>query len=201
MTSKKTAVKRLKLNKSQDPDCMLAEHFIYADSDILYQYLCDYYNKIFQLGYTPPTLSKSTIIPLVKSYKKSLSDANNYCDISLIPILTKILELLILSTCPTLKNLNKSQFGFTEETSTLHAAFTIKETINNYNKLNSAVYICSLDAEKAFDSCNWEILFNKLKEKSIPLNIIKILTSLYQNGTVSVVSWSYTMENNHTASA
>ena len=44
--------------------------------------------------------------------------------------------------------------------------------------------MCSLDAEKAFDSCNWDILFNKLiKEKHIPLRVVKVLSSLYEKGT------------------
>lgn len=48
--------------------------------------------------------------------------------------------------------------------------------------------MCSLDAEKAFDSCNWDILFKKLlEEKKISLQIVKILSSLYKKGTATVL--------------
>ena len=48
--------------------------------------------------------------------------------------------------------------------------------------------MCSLDAEKAFDSCNWSILFEKLfYEKGIPLPVINFLKSLYVNGTYQVL--------------
>ena len=52
----------------------------------------------------------------------------------------------------------------------------------------SPVYICGLDAEKAFDSCNWSILFEKLYyEKNIPLPVVNVLRSLYANGTYQVL--------------
>ena len=51
----------------------------------------------------------------------------------------------------------------------------------------SSIYMCSLDAEKAFDSYNWKILFQKLYyEKGIPLPVVNILRSLYEKGSYSV---------------
>ena len=70
---------------------------------------------------------------------------------------------------------------------TLHAEFLIRETINYYNKNGSPVYICGLDAEKAFDSCNWDILFEKLYfKKNIPLSIVNVIKSLYSKSSSRV---------------
>jgi hypothetical protein len=124
----------------------------------------------------------------VKSYRKSLSDANNYRGISLIPIVTKLLETVILQKCPILAEAYNTQYGFKNMSSTLHAEFIVQETIKHYNNKGSPVYICSLDAEKAFDSCNWSSLFTKLSiDKQLPSAVIKILHSLYQNGCACVI--------------
>ena len=69
----------------------------------------------------------------------------------------------------------------------LHAEYVVSETIKYYTQKKSTVYLCSLDAEKAFDSCNWDILFSKLQqEKGIPLRVTKVLSSLYQQGSAKV---------------
>ena len=132
-------------------------------------------------------MSKSTIHPLVKSYLKSLSSSDNYRGISIIPILTKLLEYIILIKCPELTKSQNLQFGYKEQSSTLHAEFLIAETIRYYNSMNSPVYVCSLDAEKAFDSCNWGRLFEKLFfDKGIPLPIVNVIKSLYSNSSAKV---------------
>ena len=44
-----------------------------------------------------------------------------------------------------------------------------------------------MDAEKAFDSCNWGILFEKLYyKKNIPLSIVNVIKSLYVKGSARV---------------
>ena len=184
----KKAINLLKRNKSNDPTDIFAEHFIYSNCEVLYKWLADLFNHMFKFGIVPKELSISTVIPLVKSYKKSLSDPNNYRGISLIPILTKLLETLIILKCPQITYHSANQFGFKAKSSTVHAAYTVKETIKYYNKRNSPVFICSLDAEKAFDSCNWNILFSKLTEKEkLPLPVVSVLQQLYTTSSASVV--------------
>ena len=102
-------------------------------------YLCDLYTNSFTEGDTPECLSLTTLLPFVKSYKKSLKSANNYRGISLIPILTKILEYIILQKCPELTASHLSQFGFKTHSSTQHAEFLISETIKDYNRKGSNV--------------------------------------------------------------
>ena len=75
------------------------------------------------------------IIPLVKSYKKSLNGPKNYREISIIPIFTKLLEYIILMFHPEIMDSHSNQFGFKSNSSTLHAEFIISETIKYYNNL------------------------------------------------------------------
>ena len=98
------------------------------------------------------------------------------------------MEYLILQKCPGITHSHNLQFGFKNNSSTLHAKFIISETVKYYNHRKSPVYMCSLDAEKAFDSCNWDVLFDKLlNEKKIPLRIVMLLASLYKKGSANVL--------------
>ena len=136
----------------------------------------NFYNSIFKTQCTPESLSKSIITPFVKSYKKTLKSFNNY---SIIPIFTKILEYIILLKCPRITESHHLQYRYKELSSTFHAEFLIKETIQYYNKNNSPIYICGLDAEKAFDSCNWDIL--------LPLSVTNVIKSLDKNSSAKVL--------------
>ena len=117
---------------------------------------------------------------------KPLNSGNNYRGISLLPIITKILELIILERCPVMTKHINSQFGFTAASSSLHAEVVIRDTLRYYNNNDTPIYMCSLDAEKAFDCCNWFTLFSKLAEKDIPTSIITFLIKLYRNGSAHV---------------
>ena len=140
-------------NKSFDPHNIKAEHYKYASSK-LYQILATITNNIMQSQELPTELTTSIMIPLVISFRKPLHDWNNYRGISLTPITTKIIEKTILNKCPNIKQHNHMQFGFAENSSTIQAELFIKDTIQKYNSEGSPIYLCSLDAEKAFDTCN-----------------------------------------------
>ena len=101
--------------------------------------------------------------------------------------MTKIVETIILQKCLQIKDHDLSQFGFASRSSTLHAEFLIQDTIKYYNSKDTPIYVCSLDAEKAFDPCNWLKLFHKLiNEKNIPTTVIKLLFKLYLNGEAKI---------------
>ena len=51
------------------------------------------------------------------------------------------------------------QFGFKKEHTTDMCIYLLKETIERYKRLGSCVYtICFIDASKAFDRVNHEVL-------------------------------------------
>ena len=173
-------------DKTYDPHDLKAEHFKYAPTK-LHQTLATLTNRIMKSQELPYSLSTSIIIPLAKSYQKPLHDGNNYRGISLTPITTKIIEKTILNKCPNIKHHNNMQFGFSKNSSTIHAELFIKETIQKYNTEHTPIYLLSLDAEKAFDTCNWLKLFTHLYEKSIvPNTVLKFLIKLYIQGDASI---------------
>ena len=64
--------------------------------------------------------------------------------------------------------------------------YILKEVINLYNSLNTCISACFLDASKAFDRVNHQLLFQKLEKRKVPGYIIRILIFWYEHQTMSV---------------
>ena len=143
---------------------------------------------MFSQNHVPKTLAHSVMIPLIKDPKKGYSSPNNYRGISLVSILSKVIELIILELSPELKNTSYLQHGFKQEISTIHATYTVRETIQHYH--NSNLYTCSLDAENVFDNIYWKGLFYKL----IPQKLWYFIYRYYHSFTF-IVSYQKVLSN------
>ena len=64
--------------------------------------------------------------------------------------------------------------------------FLSKQIIEYYNSRSSPVYVCYLDASKAFDWINHWCLFNKLIKRGIDPMLIRFLVFWYSNQTFCV---------------
>ena len=73
-----------------------------------------------------------------------------------------------------------NQFGFKTKHSTDMCAFILKETIDFYISQTSPMYLCFLDASKAYDRVNHWHLFKKLLDRKIPCVIIRLLLVWYR---------------------
>ena len=62
----------------------------------------------------------------------------------------------------------------------------LKEILHYHKLHNTNSFVCFLDATKAFDRVNHSVLFTKLKEKNVPLYIIRLLHNWYYNQCVFV---------------
>ena len=67
------------------------EHFVYAENSII-DSLCLILNKPFKSGQVTDSIHIGLITPVFKK-KRSNTDSNNYRGITVIPILTKVLNL------------------------------------------------------------------------------------------------------------
>jgi len=72
-----------------------------------------------------------------------------------------------------------NQFGFKQRHSTLMPVLLLKEVLNFYRDYGSNVYVCFLDASKAFDRVDYNILFNKLAKRNIPGYLLRLLLCWY----------------------
>ena len=70
-------------------------------------------------------------------------------------------------------------FAYKANHSTVQCVSTIKEVISYYNINKSPVYMCMLDASKAFDKVNLLLLFNKLRLKGMCPLLLRFIINMY----------------------
>lgn len=124
------------------------------------------YNSILRLRYFPIQwkLAQVTMIP---KPGKPATQANSYRPISLLPIMSKVLERLLLHKIEQVVPINEiipqHQFGFRREHSTIqqcHRIVIIIKTTLEEKKFRAGVF---LDIQQAFDRVWQQVLLCKLK--------------------------------------
>ncbi len=112
-------------------------------------------------GIVPTAWKRALVIPLLKS--GDVCDLNNFRPVSLLPIISKVLEKIVASQLTLFleskKLLSNSQHGFRPKLSTETALTVITDEI--YKNMDSKkIYISTLcDLSKAFDSVSHRIFF------------------------------------------
>jgi hypothetical protein len=104
------------------------------------------------------------------------------------PIISKIFEMCLVKRLNKYLYSSNMQFGFKKESSCAHAIYTVQSTVEYFTANNSTISICSLDLSKAFDKVNLHILFVKLMDRKIPINILLLLDRWYSK-SYSSVKW------------
>ncbi len=184
------AIAGLKRNKSAGLDGLQSEHLKYA-GDCLAELLTMLFNTMITHGYLPDDLMKTIIIPIVKDRNEVLTSKDNYRPIAVTTVCSKLLERALLDKMHDKLYTLDNQYGFKAKSGTDMCVFTLKQITDYYLGRSSPVYICYLDASKAFDRINHWTLFSKLIQRNIPYQIIRLMVSWYENQTFCVSWGSY----------
>ena len=64
--------------------------------------------------------------------------------------------------------------------------FLLKQVVEYYNSKSTPVFVCYLDASKAFDKVNYWLLFRKLMKRKVPYIFICFLMYWYTNQTYCI---------------
>ena len=142
----------------------------------------------------PDGFGKGVIIPLLKDKFGCINSLDNYRGITLIPVIAKLFELVILELCSDYLLTDELQFGFKPKLGCSNAIFALSTTVNHFRDRGSAVYAALLDISKAFDRVNHLKLFESLSKTGLPTWLLVILINWYGKLTVAV-RWKSTLSN------
>ena len=162
------ALKSLKSGKSDGDLGIYSDHLLYGTEKLFY-YLTMLFNCMLTHGYTPSGMRVSTIIPVVKNKRSSISDSDNFRGISLQSSVCKLLDLIIFNKEESKLQTSQLQFGFKPGVSTYMAASVVQETVDYYTNRGGTVYGLALDASKAFDRVEFIKLFECLLKRNVNL--------------------------------
>lgn len=146
--------------------------------DIFIPPLTYLFSKCLTNGIFPNILKKSVIHPIYKSGKRDY--VGNYRPISLLPVISKILERLINNrlTCYLENNnlLSVGQFGFRTGKSTDQAVHDLTDWIVRRMDTGKKTLGIFLDLTKAFDTVSIHVLLHKLERIGVRGTELKLFT-------------------------
>ena len=131
--------------------------------------------------YTPIRFCVSTMIPIPKKDSGSMNDIRNYRGIALSSLLSKLFyNCIIVNQYDSLRS-GDLQFAHKSKISAMLCSKSVNETVNYYINSSGKVYVCTLDASKAFDRVNLLTLFKNLFKRNMCLLILRFLIHSYCN--------------------
>ena len=143
----------------------LSPKIIKNASEYLSEILTEMFNSSFENGTFPNLMTFACVIPIFKG--GSRFDVSNYRPVSLLPVISKIIEKLmherLMRFLKSNNILYENQYGFQKSKSTTLAILDMCDKI--INAFEKKEYACNvfLDFAKAFDTVNHEILISKLE--------------------------------------
>jgi len=89
-------------------------------------------------------------------------------------VVSKIFEHAVLIRFVDYFSKSDHQFGFKKNLSCSHAIYCVRSAIEHYIDNKSTVNICTVDLSKAFDKINHIILFIKLMDRKLPIQLLNL---------------------------
>ena len=152
-------IKLLTYGKAPGVDGLAAEHYIHGLGSSLPLHISSILTLCLRHGLVPDTFLHGVLIPLYKT-GKAAQLASSYRPVTLSVTLSKVLELHILHMCQQHQP-HPAQFGFATDRGTDMAIALAHDVSEHFNRRGSPVFICSLDAQGAFDHIPHSVIFSR----------------------------------------
>ncbi|CAH2104113.1 unnamed protein product [Euphydryas editha] len=181
-------IKKMSRGKSPGHDGLSIEHLQHAGPH-LPGVLAMFYSLCMCHSYLPSDLMRTIVVPIIKNKTGDVADQCSYRPISLATVIAKVLDSLLDERLGSLLQLHDAQFGFRNHLGTETAILSLKHTVQYYTKRRTPVYACFLDLSRAFDLVSYDVLWEKLRERKVPAELLRILQYWYCN-QVNSVRWA-----------
>lgn len=143
--------------------------YLKDSSDIIFEYILVIVNTSITTGVFPSQWKEAVVKPLYKGGDSDLP--SNFRPISLLPILSKILEKAVAKQLVSYLESNNlfsiNQYGYRQHLSTELALLKLVEDMYESIEDGELSLLTLLDLSKAFDTVDHKVLLNKLKMYNI----------------------------------
>ena len=177
------SAQHLKLGKAGGDDNLTNEFLRYGGPE-LFKHLSILYSAILSAKYVPPKMKIGLMTTILKPGKKDKSSPDSYRGITLLPVIYKLFEKIMLvrmqsylqsqSTFP-----DPLQCAYQKNLSSINTTFSIQETVNYCLERKSKVFLCLMDNVKAFDVVWHTGLFVRIYESGINGKLWRLIINAY----------------------
>ena len=157
-----TILERLDVTKATGPDRIPAK-LIRETATVIAPSLCKLFNKSLYTGALPQEWKEANVVPVFK--KGDAEYAENYRPISLLPLVSKILERCVLNACKDRLSqmVTTCQHGFITGKSCTTNLVEVLDQIGSLLDKGSQIDMVYMDMSKAFDKVSHTRLLYKLR--------------------------------------
>ena len=171
--------------------------FFQKCSSLIEPHLTSIFNKCLELSFTPDRWKIGKII-LIPKGNSNEGTSKDYRPITLLPIIVKILEKIILKRLQQQETIHSwisdKQYGFQPGRSVNHALMNYTSYVSSKLKQKKPVVAIHLDIEGAFNSVYTPILIDRLKKLNCPNYLLNWCHNYMLNRKVQYTSRTFSTE-------
>ena len=157
-----------------------------TDVEVTVDILHPLFEQIWNEEKFPEEWKEGHLIKLPK--KGDLTNCNNYRGITLLVIVGKVFNRIILNRmkCAVDEKLRDNKAGFRANRSCTDQIVTLRIIIEQTLEWNSSAYINFMDYQKAFDSVDRTTLWKLMRHYGIPEKLVNLVSKSYEGTSCQV---------------